>query len=621
MNNYLFNKSQHVSASPKLFLLFLILISLSFFANAQADGLAREGFYVPPSSSYGSSKPIAITITMDDGISLKAMVYYPTLDNGTLANEKFPVVIEMTPYPDRNDPAPYIANFNKNGYIFLIVRPRGTGGSEGEIQQFSLRDGIDGKNVAYWAAQQLKGSNGSVGLFGCSYPGAIALAAAAVKDKNSPIKAVIAACIGLDMQYRQVWTTNGLPNGALAAYVPNAKYIMGNYPSINKYWSKFYDNLLVGGAEAYDGYWKDRLPLSWAKNIVENKIPVLLWGGWKDINETGAVHAYVAFQNASNGKDVYQPMSENINASARYQLVMGDWAHGQGLEPLIFIQWFDTWIKGLKTGMEATKNPLHIYEIGSERWINTDRYPLVHQYNLYYFNSNKILTTSKSLTAGTEFINYAKPNQSGGKIEFTTPIFSAGITLAGPMSVTLYASTSNTNLVFIAKIIDVSPEGDSTIINYGAVVGSLRKLDIDRSWKDQNGTIIWPWPKLDKDIYLRPDKVYRFDISLATRLYAVKPGHKLVLQLTSQSPENICPDNGNVPFTSQPCGLTKPQQETLPGGKYIIYFGGKYQSALNLPVLPYNHFKEVKKGSPKHDTENNNQNISAGKFTLPMTWQ
>ena len=189
------------------------------------------------------------------------------------------------------------------------------------------------------------------------------------------------------------------------------------------------------------------------------------------------------------------------------------------------------------------------------------------------------------------------------------------------MSVTLYASTSNTNLAFIAKLFDVSPKGDSTSISYGAIVGSMSELDTNYTWKDQTGTTIWPWPKLDKDIYLTPDQVNRFDIALATRQYAVKPGHKLVLQLTSQSAENICPDKGNVPFTAEPCGLTKPQQETLPGGRYSIYYSNKYPSALNLPVLPYKHFKEVSKGLPKQDSNTNNQNNAMRNFTLPMSWQ
>lgn len=605
----------------KKLLIVLLLISFSFCVTAQTNNLNSDSFYVPQTLNYGSSKPSVIEIKMDDGISLKGLAYYPTLADGQLANETFPVIIEMTPYPERNGPRPHIANFNRYGYIFLIVRPRGTGGSEGEVQQFNSREGLDGKNVAYWAAQQLKGSNGSVGLFGCSYPGATALAAAAVKDNSSPIKAVISACIGLDMQFREVWSTNGLPNAALTAYVPNAKNIMGDLPATNKYWSKFYEGLMAGGEEAYDGYWQDRLPLIWAKNIVDNNIPVLLWGGWKDINEIGAVQAYAAFQNAVNGKEVYKPMTEKMPVSSKYQLIMGDWPHGQGLEPLIFIQWFDTWIKGLKTGMETTKNPLHIYEIGSERWINTDRYPLVNKYQRYYLHPNKTLTTSKSSTAGTETLMWAKPSQKDGKLEFSTPVFTDGATLAGSMSVTLYASTTNTNLAFIARLFDVSPKGDSTRINYGGILGSQSELDINRTWKDQNGVTIWPWTKLDKDIFLTPNQVKRFDIPLATRQYAITPGHKLVLQITSQSPENICPDQGNVPFAAEPCGLTKPQQETLPGGKYTIYYGNEYPFTLNLPLLPYNHFKEVNKGLPKQELNSTRQNNQPVNFTLPVSWQ
>lgn len=584
---------------------------------AQSTKMMDEGFYIPQPTNYGSSKAADIQIKMDDGVTLKGLVYYPAeSEGGELISKTFPVVVEMTPYPGNNTTAPHIATFNKYGYIFLMVRPRGTGGSEGEVQQFNSREGLDGKNVAYWAAHKLKGSNGSVGLFGCSYPGAIALAAAAVKDKNSPIKAVISSCIGLDMQYRQVWSTNGLPNGALAAYVPNAKFIMGDYPSINQYWSKFYEGFMAGGKEAYEGYWKDRLPLSWAKNIVENHIPVLLWGGWKDINETGAIHAYVAFQNAVNGTDVYRPMPEKSAVTARYQLIMGDWGHGQGLEPLINIQWFDTWIKGINTGMESTKNPLHLYEMGSERWINTDRYPLVNPYQSFYISQGKALTALKTATSGTEPLLWARPWQKEGKLEFTTSEFHEGATLAGPMSVTLYASSSNTNLVFIAKLFDVSPNGDSVRINYGAILGSLRQPDMKKTWKDRNGTRIWPWPKLDKDIYLVPNKIYRFDLPLGTRQYAIKPGHKLVLQLTSQNPETICPDQGMVPFTSEPCGLTKPQQKTLPGGKYTVYFGNEYPSALNLPILPFNYFRGVNKGLP----DNGSQNNATRNFTLPMSW-
>ena len=45
-------------------------------------------------------------------------------------------------------------------------------------------------------------------------------------------------------------------------------------------------------------YWRDRGRAALARNIVDNGVPMLLWGGWGDVLETGTVRAYVALLNA-----------------------------------------------------------------------------------------------------------------------------------------------------------------------------------------------------------------------------------------------------------------------------------------------------------------------------------
>lgn len=280
---------------------------------------------------------------MEDGVTLQGSISYPThSETEHQASGEFPVIIEFTPYPRLRTPLSPIRYLNEHGYIYVVVRPRGSGGSQGELQQFNSQDGQDGSTVVNWAANELEGSDGRIGLLGCSYPGATALATAAAVDDDSPVKAVIAACIGLNMQHRQVWTTNGLPNAALSAYVPFATMIMGDLPSIRSYWPDFYEGVMTGGEEAYDGYWEGRLPLEWAEDIAENELPTLFWTGWNDINETGAVYAYTALQNAANGRPFYSPMSEGMAVSPKYQLIMGNWGHAQGLETGIYLQWFET---------------------------------------------------------------------------------------------------------------------------------------------------------------------------------------------------------------------------------------------------------------------------------------
>lgn len=576
------------------------------------------GTWAPEPVRYGTTVPDSLTITMPDGVMLQAQVSYPADPaTGARAEGDFPVIIELTPYPRLRAPISPIAYLNGHGYIYAVVRPRGSGGSTGQLQQFSSIDGRDGSAVADWAAA-LDGSDGRVGLLGCSYPGGTALAAAAHAGPNSPVKAVIAACIGLDMQHRQVWTTNGLPNAALSAYAPRAAAIMGGVESAATYFASFYAHLMAGGPEAYDGYWDHRLPLEWAQDIATNEIPTLLWSGWDDINEIGALHAYIGLQNAANGRPVYAPMEADASVDPRYQLIMGNWGHGQGLDPGVYLQWLETWLKGVDTGMQHTRTPMHLFEVGTERWINAAHYPLVSEYTKWYFASEGTLATTESSSDGEAPLAWAIPDAEDGTLRFETPAFDEGATLAGPMSATVYARSSNTNLALLAKLYDVAPDGTATRMTMGGLLGSQHRLDPEWSWTDSKGTMIWPWPTLERDEYLTPGQVYRFDVPLAARQWGLAPGHRLRLELTTQSPLDVCPQEGDVSLTSEPCHLTAPQQETLPGGRYTILFGPAYPSALNLPQRSWQAFPSVRSGPPPADwTDEATPYLD---FTLPLEW-
>ena len=85
----------------------------------------------------------------------------------------------------------------------------------------------------------------------------------------------------------------------MMGYAPRAEASMGGNEGSEKHFADFDKAFWAGGDPAYDGtFWQDRIPLRWSRDIVENGIPVLQWGGWQDLNETGAVRGYVAFQNA-----------------------------------------------------------------------------------------------------------------------------------------------------------------------------------------------------------------------------------------------------------------------------------------------------------------------------------
>ena len=315
----------------------------------------------------------------------------------------------------------------------------------------------------------------------------------------------------------------------MMGYAPRAEASMGGNEGSEKHFADFDKAFWAGGDPAYDGtFWQDRIPLRWSRDIVENGIPVLQWGGWQDLNETGAVRGYVAFQNAVSGRPIDKPMQRGQKVSPRYQLIIGDWGHGLGMGIGVYLEWFDTWLKGKDTGLTNTATPLHLYEAGSERWVNLAAYPAVDTYTTWYLGSNESIARRMQDT-GENRLRWGKPEEKDGKLTFESAAITNGMTIAGPLSLQLYAKSSNTNMEILARLYDVAPDGTTTVITKGAMLGSLSKLDRQATWTDKNGKMAWPWPTLDKDVYLMPNEVQRFDMALEPIQYGLRPGHKLCL--------------------------------------------------------------------------------------------
>jgi predicted acyl esterase len=172
-------------------------------AQAMAMNLYPGGKWAPGPARFGVEVVEDVPVTMDDGVVLNASIAYPTdLASGRRARGPFPVVVEHMPYVQFAVPVKVNPFFAEHGYISVQVRARGLGKSGGEVQFLSPREGLDGKAIIDWAAHRLEGSDGRVGLIGCSWPGAIAMTDAAAVGPGSPLKAVVAACSGMENMHR-----------------------------------------------------------------------------------------------------------------------------------------------------------------------------------------------------------------------------------------------------------------------------------------------------------------------------------------------------------------------------------------------------------------------------------
>ncbi len=557
------------------------------------------GIWEPGPARYGmTATQTNVPITMADGTVLNAAVIYPAILGGTeRAPGAFPVVLEHTIYVGA--PNNY---FPRYGYISVKVNSRGAGLSTGVQQAYGPLDQSDGKALVEWAAHQLDGADGRVAMNGCSFPGGQALANAAAVGPSSPLKAVVSSCAGLEVLDREAWTHNGLLAKGMNGIV-GAGNSTGGTPGAIAFWQGLHAEILGGGPAAYAGseYWQQRTPMSKAADIVNNNVPVLLWTGWLDLVEMTALRTYVGFQNAYakqlnpaqyGTQEMDAQMKRTQPTTPRYQIIIGNWGHGAGLDNGIILQWFETWLNGVNTGIQSTKTPMHLFETNSNRWVNTAVYPPVKNYTSFYLNGSGSNLTSTAPTNSQSNALYwgDMPAMALNALNFTTPAFAQGATLAGPIGATIYASSNNTNLELIARLDDVAPDGTLTKVSEGAFLASLREQDSVRTWTDGNGVNIWPLHKLVSDSYITPGQVYRFDLALPARQWAVLPGHQLRLTLVGQNANTTQTCGAGLGPEICPLLMTPQQLATLPGGIYTILQGGATLSALNLPLAPSSAF-------------------------------
>lgn len=121
-----------------------------------------------------------VMVPMRDGVHLCTDVYLPAR-SGVAVNDRFPVILERTPYnksaPSRSERTPdnpvplgraaVAAFFVRRGYVVVYQDNRGRYKSEGEFVKY-LSDGHDGYDTCEWILAQ-PWCNGRIGTKGLSY--------------------------------------------------------------------------------------------------------------------------------------------------------------------------------------------------------------------------------------------------------------------------------------------------------------------------------------------------------------------------------------------------------------------------------------------------------------------
>ncbi len=408
----------------------------------------------------------------------------------------------------------------KDGFIIVHQDVRGRMNSEGSFVDVRPHridpNGIDETTDAYdsidFLVKNVPSNNGNVGVWGISYPGFYAAQAAisghpALKAA-SPQAPVTEWFLGDDFHHNgaffladgfDFYSSFGKPRPQPTTKQPNwgfdydtgdiYDYFLRLGPLANasgKFETPvpFWNELMSHGTR--DAFWQARDPRPHYKAV---KPAVLTVGGFFDAEDAfGAMQTYAAFERQSPG--------------ASNSIVLGPWRHGgwarddgDALGAIDFGQktsvayrerielpFFQKWLKGKR----ATLPEAFCFETGTNEWRTFSSWPPKTTPTPVYFGAAGSLTGSAPRAAESDTYP-SDPNKPvpytakpGGGIDaeymiadqrfaarrpdvlvYESPKLTSDVTLAGPITASLWVATTGSDADFVVKVIDVHADDEA----------------------------------------------------------------------------------------------------------------------------------------------------------------
>jgi uncharacterized protein len=613
--------------------------------------------WTPEQATYGVGQINNLAVTMSDGTVLRVDEYYPTTSSGAAATGPFPVLLTQIPYGKGSPSGAYVSTyFVQRGYLEVVADVRGTGDSHGDFGLFDPVQATDGAALVKWSSQ-LPHSDGNVGLFGASYFGVNQLLTAAAVGRHSHLKAIFPELAGNDL-YRDTAFSGGVSDiefdavflGSMAAdntSNPLAETASATSPDpvdtagveaqhagdVLSFQGAMLANLASQGDMTYDGaYWMARNPVTMLGRIVANKIPAFLVGGWYDLFQRGELMNYAGLQNAYDGRPVGAPMLPDQQLTGRYQLLMEPRYHLTCCAPPsgaiddnnLQLEWFDEFLKGEDTGITDTTDPLHVYTLGTGKYVDARTYPFSEATPTKLYlgagpsgsqapstNDGTLSATRPTGSSGQDpvvFTGATQPcnrqteqwaagagnvaaadsgqadepcgandvaKQAGpGSLTYTTAPFAKSTVIAGPIDATIYATSTAPDTYLEATIEDI-PAGSatsSTSLTSGGLLGSFRNLSSKQSWYAPDGSPLMPYHPYTKESQtpVQTGRVTRFDIEVFPTFAEIPAGDTLRLTITTSDSPHL--------------GFTPAQLQNLAGGVYEVQHNSNAASYLELSL-------------------------------------
>ncbi len=534
------------------------------------------------------TNPADVMVPMRDGVRLHTRVWLPEGDG------PFPTVLTRAYHPGFGRD---FERFTAAGYAYVGQSTRGHAKSEGAegVDKRFFHDADDGYDTLDWVVAQ-GWSNGDVAMYGKSYWGMTQWLVAPLQHPH--LKAIVPQNMNPDP-----WERGYRDHGALQlAHTARRIYDAGDREKVEVFgFDRWYRHLplteldTVAGTEpntlwqdylrhaTYDDFWH---ALGTRHKIDHIRIPVYLMAGWYD-NYPGATFRYFDLLRQVGATDeiriVVSP-SDHLNRVVETRDFGEDAAKD---EVALAIRWLDHVVRGIDTGIEHER-PVRFFTMGSNTWQSSDAWPPAGtefvRYHLRGDGSGEVGELRPQAPADetpTTFRydpedpvpsiggNHSAPFEAGAfdqrpnearpdVLVYSTPPLAESLEVTGPIAVHLWASTTALDTDFVARLIDVHPDGTAYNLTEGILRGRFHRS-------------IWEPPEL-----LEPGRVYEFVVELQPSSNVFLAGHRIRLQVTS-SGFPMWDRNPNTGAEQGTDTVTRPCEQT-------IYHDASHASHVLLPV-------------------------------------
>lgn len=552
-----------------------------------------------------------VAVPMRDGVKLYADVYRPRREG------RFPTLITRTPYGVQRDGMhEAVIRFAQHGYAVVVQDTRGRYESEGAWDPFR-NEANDGFDTVEWAAGQAW-SNGKAGMHGGSYLGHVQWQAATMAP---PHLATIFPVLASTSIYHNTFFHGGAFKLALAFgwgavrmpnRIMNPQYwhSEGYAPQELKYdqivWTLPLTELDLASSgqrvgffrdwlkhQSYDSYWK---AISDEERLGKVRVPTYSLGGWFDLLVGGTINGFKGVR--ANG----------ATAAAREgaKLIIGPWGHGPtrkygdidfgptAMRDLfdLELRWNDRHLKGMQNGIDR-EAPVELFVMGVNKWAHFADWPVPGtRFTPLYLTSGGQANSSRGdgrlefavPAAGKDGYEYDPRNpvpSVGGNdccgapfpagprdqrpvearqdvLVYSTGILKEAVTIAGPVEMRLFAATDGRDTDFVAKLVDVFPDGSAINLAEGILRARFHK-------------------GLDRMELLEPGKMYEFVIDMRGTANVFQPGHRIRVDVTSSN----FPQYDRNPNTGEDLGVSA----RVRTAKQTVFHGGAGRSHIVLPVV------------------------------------